>query len=623
MTFVAQPYEQFVDDLLTSLTGGQSREEHRYVGREESYSLAAPDPIPSSIRVFGQYQQAFVTFERGVDYTFVPDDSAIEWREEGRQPDDRSYFYVNYYLQESSPRLTDRNPGAVVTTVGEAFSRQYAVLHKQMELIYRSAYVDFATGTSLDHLAALLGLARKDARFAGGEVLFKRNTPAPADITIPAGTIVSTEQGQNFETVSRRTLRRGQLSIAVAVHAQIEGPPGQVEAGTIRNINRPIFGIEAVVNEEPTFFAQEKESDEAFRQRIKGTLERAGRATVAALKQALVNDVAEVNEGNVQVLENPEAAGVVDVRFGLSAAADADLVQRIEAAIFAARPVGVRVNHNLPSRSLAPSEASAAARQPRSRDEALASLADTRGRAPVPLSPSELTPMPKDLLELGVNVFLYLVDPNMAAAQKAQLADRVRSDVVDYIESLPMGADVVYNKLLARVVHGPEIADADLLVGPRQAQQPAAFYRANLQAAGRKSTVDPADVYVGLMEEAVHVDVVIQLKPTGGQLGQTVSQDLNAALRQVVAEVLANPASCGGDAGQQKCLNRQGVQNAVQRVIDETSAFQMSDESPLTLNAEYEETGRLLNRTEEVVLELHQVARLREFTVNVREVVDE
>ena len=45
MSFVAQPYERFVDDLLTALTGGVTREEHRFIGTEQPYTLATPGGV--------------------------------------------------------------------------------------------------------------------------------------------------------------------------------------------------------------------------------------------------------------------------------------------------------------------------------------------------------------------------------------------------------------------------------------------------------------------------------------------------------------------------------------------------------------------------------------------------
>jgi hypothetical protein len=231
MTFVAQPYERFVDDLLIALTGGTIREEHEFVGIDQAYALGSPGVVPESIRVFGERENAFTLFERGVDYRYDAVEDALFWEVGGRPPDDRTFFYVSYYRAEGEPRLTDKNPGSTTVTLAEAFSRQFVVLHKQMQLIYESAFVDLATGSALDHVAALLALSRKDAKFASGEVLFKRSTPAPGEISIPAGTVVSTELGQNFETTDRRTLRKDQLSVVAPIRAQLEGTAGRVEAG--------------------------------------------------------------------------------------------------------------------------------------------------------------------------------------------------------------------------------------------------------------------------------------------------------------------------------------------------------------------------------------------------------
>ena len=79
------------------------------------------------------------------------------------------------------------------------------------------------------------------------------------------GTLVSTQEGQVFETTAPRTLRRDQLSVVVPVRAQQEGPAGAVAPGAITLINRPIFGIESVTNERATFFATERETDEELR----------------------------------------------------------------------------------------------------------------------------------------------------------------------------------------------------------------------------------------------------------------------------------------------------------------------------------------------------------------------
>jgi uncharacterized phage protein gp47/JayE len=554
-------------------------------------------------------------FAGGRDYDYDAEQEAIVWKSEGQLPDERSFFYVNYYLREGHQRLTDRNPGSVTTTLAEAFAREFAVLHKQMDMIYRSAFIDLATNSSLDHVVALLGLTRKDAKFASGEVLFKRDTPAPGDIAIPAGTLVSTDRGQNYETTDKRTLRKGQLSVIVPVRAQVEGPAGKVEAGVIKNINRPIFGIEAALNESATFFATQKETDEELRRRLQGTLERAGKATVDALTYGLIEDVAEITDGNIQVVERTDMPGYVEVKLGLEATVDPDLVRRVEEAIFYARPAGIRVVHNLPTRTLSAS-AERASQQQLSRAEALAHVNGTvSGRAAAMLPAETLAGMPEGVLRLHADVFLSLAEQNLSAAQKERLEDEARNQVVDYIESLPMGADLVYSKLLGRIVQSEDIADADLVIGPISATRKEEFYRKNLSTSGRKATIEATSVFVGLMEELVIIDVGVALEPKAGQDEATakVSPALETAIRNAVDRALAAATTT---------LARTGLQAEIGAVVGGDEKLQLVSNGAVVINAEYEETGRLLNNTEEVSLEAHQVARLRDLKMAVKGKLD-
>ncbi len=613
MTFVAQPYEQFVDDLLTAMTGGMTREEHRFLAAEEGYRLASPGVLPATLKVCGQHRERFTLFEGGIDYDYDPEKEAVGWKAEGRRPDEGSFFYLNYYLGEGRRRLTDRNPGSVTTLLAETFGRELAVLHKQMEMIYRSAFVDLAEGTSLDHVAALLGLDRRDARFATGEVLFQRPSPAPGDITIPAGKVVSGDRGQGFETTARRTLRKGQLSIAVPVRAQAEGPEGKVEAAAIKNVNAPIFGIESVVNEEPTFFAREKETDEELRRRIRGTLERAGKATLGAIRNSLIEGVSEVDEGNLQLTERRDSPGLVEIRFGLESRADPELVQRIEESIFASRAAGIRVVHNLapaappaaPPAAAAGSGAAAALGSPGPRHRAEALPAEILGR------------MPEGVLRLRAEVFFRLVEPNVAVAEKERIEDELRDRVIDYLDELPMGADLVYNKLLGRLAEPREVADVALLIGPETAAGSGDLMRRNLATDGRKAAIDSGAVFVGLMDSAVRIDLRIAVEPRAdtAAAAAAVAPVLEAAVRRAVEGLLARP---GGEAWKLRLADLR----AAVRPLVEGGGLQLAAGEALTLSAEYEETGRLLTGTEEVDLEGHHLAALDHLEVSLRGELD-
>ena len=619
MTFVAQPYERFVDDLLTALTGGVTREEHLFAGVEQPYALASPGVLAASVKVSGQRNREFVLFEGGIDYSYKLDQEAIVWNDKGRLPDDHTYFYVSYYPQERSPRLTDRNPGSVTATLGEAFAREYAVLHKQMQMIYESAFVDTSTGFSLDHVAALLGLDRKDAKFAGGEVLFRRSTPAEGDITIPSGTLVSTDQGQNFETTDKRILRKGQLSVTASVRAQVEGAAGKVDAGMIKNVNRPIFGIESAANDAATFFATEKETDEELRRRIKGTLERAGKATLDSIKFSLIEEIPGINEGNVQVTESPDAPGNVEVKFGLGSTVDPDLVRRIEETIFNSRPAGVRVKHNLPSRTGIPagSNGAAPAEGGITRKEALKDFGSGAAHAAKQFLPEVLSRMDEGILDLQIEVLLRLTEGNLSVSQKENIEDEVRTAVVDFIEALPMGADLVYNKLLARIVDRDEVADASLQVGAARGKDAPAgpFYSTNIATDGRKARVEMSNVFVGLMGEAVMIDLLVLVKEKRDATeGKEITPSLTAA---VETDLKASFASTS-----QKLVKSDLRPLLTRTLTSAAPGLELLPDNAVVVNALYEESGRLLNNTDEVPVESHQVITLGSVKVQLQGALD-
>jgi uncharacterized phage protein gp47/JayE len=465
-----------------------------------------------------------------------------------------------------------------------------------MDMIYRSAFVDTATDSALDHVAALLDITRRDAKFAGGEVLFRRSTPAPGDIAIPAATQVSTTDGVVFETTAQRTLRRDQLSVVVPVRAQAEGPAGAVAAGAIAVVNRPIFGIEGVLNERPTFFAAERETDDELRRRIQGSLHRAGRSTLDAIRAGLIDAVPDVTEATVQVTERPEAPGVVEVRLALQDA-DEQLVRRIDDAILHSRPAGVRVRHNLAA--AAPAAPAAGPTRP----EVIADFRAAGGPVPtIPLGgPADATVAP-----LRVEVLLRLVEPNLTPAEREAIEDRVRAAVTAYVEELPMGAPLVHAKLLGRVVAADEIADASMLVGLLAGEGAPPTLRSNVVAEGRKLSVEPGQVAVHLMDQRVRIDVRVRVQDRPGAGEPPPADALVAAVRTAAQGVLGA-----------RTIARAAVLSAASAALASAApGLQITEQHGLVLNATYVESGRIVNDAAELALEEPEVAVLGDVTVD-------
>jgi hypothetical protein len=180
-----------------------------------------------------------------------------------------------------------------------------------------------------------------------------------------------------------------------------------------------------------------------------------------------------------------------------------------------------------------------------------------------------------------------------------------------------MGADLVYNKLLARIVNRDEVADASLQVGAARGKGAAAgpFYSANIATDGRKARVEMNNVFVGLMGEAVVIDllVLVEEKP-GATEGKEITPPLNAA---VETDLKASFAAATG-----KLLKSDLRSLITSTLAGAAPGLQLLTNNAVVVNALYEESGRLLNNTDEVPVESHQVLTLGSLKVQLQGALD-
>ncbi|HEX8272634.1 MAG TPA: baseplate J/gp47 family protein [Longimicrobiaceae bacterium] len=513
MSYAAEPYAQFVDDLLRSLTGGVSRERFTFLPEEEPFRLAPPAPVlPGSVAVFGQAAGTFAVFRRDRDWALGADGSIV-WRAradgtpapDAVWPDEGTPFYVNYdHAGQAAhpPALTDRNPGSVTRILAESMAREYAVLSRQLEAVYRAGFVDTATGRDLDALVALVGVERRGRANAAGTVVFARSTPSPADVFVPQGTRLSTAEPPAvvFETTEDRTLHRGELSVEVPVQATVPGGAGVVAARAVTVIHRPVLGIETVANPQATALAGADESDEALRERARRALEGYGRATRGAMLAALTT-LPGLREKDIRIHEDPLARpGVVTV--SVAAELDADDAERAVALIEASRPVGVRVLHNLD----APHAVLAASLPP--------NVADDAG------SPEAGEMNPEGLyLPVRVRALLLPASPTLTPAARAALRNRGRETVRAFVAEAGIGETLVYNRLVSALMQ-LDVVDVAVELYPRPGPgvMPGARRRNLVPGAALRPRLDDADVDVEVAGEIVAFDVVVgvELTEVGG-----------------------------------------------------------------------------------------------------------
>lgn len=240
--------------------------------------------------------------------------------------------------------LTDLNGGSVVRTLMEVYAREMAVCYEQLELVYRSAYLDTAEGAALGNVVALIGLQRRPPGHLEGQVTFSRSQGAPQDIHIPAGTLVAGRGQPVFATVAPAVLVQGERLVSVGV-LSLE-PAGEggaiVKAGLLNSMPRPIAGIEQVGNAADLIPRQRAETDEELRQRARSQARSSNTGTLAALEQA----VRSLGVREVRVLEYPADGdllpGQIQVVVG-DADVSPELLEQIADRIDQVRPAGIQV----------------------------------------------------------------------------------------------------------------------------------------------------------------------------------------------------------------------------------------------------------------------------------------
>ncbi|HTY90422.1 MAG TPA: baseplate J/gp47 family protein [Methanocella sp.] len=219
MTFVRKSYNDIVDSILSQITRGIVNEKFEYVAVRPKYRLEYPG-AQGIVKVEGTVNGARFLFTKGIDFTFS--ENSIEWLDKTR-PDNHTPFTV-YYTIDVPTGITDVNPGSVTRNIVESIAIELDFLYAQMNQVYNSSYIDTASGKALDLVVALLGITRKPAGFAAGEVTFGRNkepglTEAPKEALI-------------FDGKGKYQLKSGLVEGIKSVDGEVDGSRIRFTEGT-------------------------------------------------------------------------------------------------------------------------------------------------------------------------------------------------------------------------------------------------------------------------------------------------------------------------------------------------------------------------------------------------------
>ena len=179
---------------------------------------------------------------------------------------------VAEFINNYNGRVTDFNEGSEIRNLLEAFAVYAMGLEERLNDTVHVMDVLNADGEYLDILASqpYINIERIEGVEATGYVLFTITTALLEELLIPAGTVVTSDTGLDFETVTDNTILPGETSRECMVQAVDVGVDGNIPANSIVT---KIDGYDAVdgftvSNPEPFMGGLDYEEDDIFRERI-------------------------------------------------------------------------------------------------------------------------------------------------------------------------------------------------------------------------------------------------------------------------------------------------------------------------------------------------------------------
>lgn len=213
--------------------------------------------------------------------------------------------------------------------------------HEKAELIYYSRFPNSAIGTSLDRLCPLVGLTRNVATPARYQV----TVTGEAGTTIPIGFLVATESGIEFYNTIETTIATGETTCSITVECTEAGTMGNVVASDISEIVNPEAGIDSVIGSAVISLGTDEESDYELRKRMNAAIEGSGTGNAASIRAAILK-VPTVTDAIIIENDSNETDSMGNPPHSLSCyvTGGTDYSQQIGEAIFETKASGILTN---------------------------------------------------------------------------------------------------------------------------------------------------------------------------------------------------------------------------------------------------------------------------------------
>lgn len=151
-------------------------------------------------------------------------------------------------------------------------SELIAEVYERMQKNYDSTFVDRAEGIDLDKLGAIVGIPRANGTRSYLDILFNLNYPVSEDVIIPAGTLLLSKEGVDYNTSKTVTIPEGEDNVVAPAYSTTLGANSNLAADRIikiaNNAGFKTSGLK-VRNEYSSSGGQKVMSDDEYREYLK------------------------------------------------------------------------------------------------------------------------------------------------------------------------------------------------------------------------------------------------------------------------------------------------------------------------------------------------------------------
>lgn len=180
------------------------------------------------------------------------------------------------FINNYTGNLTDFNEGSEIRNLLEGFATYAMGLEERENDLLYVVDVMNADGEYLDLIASQprINMERIEGVEATGTVTFTIQSALNEDLLIPEGTVVTSDTGLDFETVTDNTILPGETSRDCMVQAVDVGVDGNIPADSIITKEDGYDVVEGftVSNSEAFMGGVDYEEDDDFRERILATM---------------------------------------------------------------------------------------------------------------------------------------------------------------------------------------------------------------------------------------------------------------------------------------------------------------------------------------------------------------